>query len=200
MSVICSVNGCEDPQAKPGTLCRQHRYVRNQYGHPLYHYLPSPGPGPRKGQTAERFWRKVDKAGPVPEYRPSLGHCWLWTGAHDATPTGLYGKFWNGTRQVTAYRYSYELRNGPVPEGLEIDHLCRTPQCVRPEHLEAVTHLENMRRGLKAQQMHCIHGHEFTPENTGYKPNGTRRCRKCNAAASARAAARAKARAAECSP
>jgi hypothetical protein len=78
----------------------------------------------------------------------SLGYittCHYWLGTKD--PLG-YGRL--GSRQL-AYRVSWERINGPVPSGLELDHLCRNPSCVRPDHLEAVTHQENLRRGKNAK-------------------------------------------------
>ncbi len=68
---------------------------------------------------------------------------------------------------------------GPIPEGLELDHLCRVRHCVNPDHLEAVTHRENIRRGLGGPRSHCINGHEFTPENTSLK-RGWQACRACS--------------------
>lgn len=136
----------------------------------------------------ERFWERVDKDGPVPEHRPKLGRCWLWTGA--PTARGGYGLIGaGGTRnQVRAHRFSYELLVGPIPAGLEIDHLCRVHLCVRPTHLEAVTHAENVRRGrmpdisrIRAlSRTHCRHGHPFDEANTGRnKRDGSRYCRTC---------------------
>ena len=86
---------------------------------------------------------QVDKNGPLPESRPDLGPCWRWTGTRDRSG---YGQMKYQGRRPGAHRVSYELFVGPVPEGLELDHLCRSPECVRPDHLEPVTHAENMRR------------------------------------------------------
>lgn len=78
---------------------------------------------------------------------PNTG-CWLWLRA--SRPEG-YGRFQVG-RETAAHRVSYVLHRGPIPEGLEIDHLCRTTACVNPDHLEAVTPEENRRRAALAQR------------------------------------------------
>ena len=81
-----------------------------------------------------RFWSQVNKA----------GDCWEWTGSLRRG----YGRFKTGRTSVTAHRFSYEHMVGPIPEGLELDHLCRNTACVRPDHLEPVTRLVNVRRSL----------------------------------------------------
>lgn len=132
-----------------------------------------------------RFWEKVDKNGPVPAYRPDLGPCWIWTAGKNIWG---YGRFWvkENNRKVQAHRLPYEWENGPMPEGLEPDHLCRVRSCVRPSHLEAVTRRENTIRGIappavNARKTICSRGHPFTPENTHRGPNGQRVCRQCHA-------------------
>jgi hypothetical protein len=72
--------------------------------------------------------------------------CWIWIGSMH--PKG-YGLFCAGGRKIYAHRYLYEYLNGPVPPGLELDHLCENKACVHPDHLEAVTHAENMRRAAR---------------------------------------------------
>lgn len=108
------------------------------------------------------------------------GDCWIWTGTTDRVG---YGTFWDGARQVKAHRWSYEHHRAEIPEGLQLDHLCRTPSCVNPWHLEPVTPRVNTRRGTSpiaanATKTHCKHGHEFTPANTAVVPGG-RKCIEC---------------------
>jgi len=73
------------------------------------------------------------------------------------------------------------MANGTIPVGLELDHICRVKNCVRVNHLEAVTHKENMRRvrGLRVLKTNCPHGHEFSPSNTQTYSDGRRVCRTC---------------------
>lgn len=105
-----------------------------------------PPGGCRPATPAElRFARLVDLCGTVPAHRPELGQCRLWTGTKNADG---YGRFRLRTGvMVSAHVFSFESVNGPVPDGLELDHLCRNRPCVSDAHLEAVTHQENVRRG-----------------------------------------------------
>lgn len=107
--------------------------------------------------------------------------CWFWTNAPDDKG---YGRAYDGTKLVVAHRFVYQEFKGTIPDGLELDHLCRTPSCVNPDHLEPVTHKENMRRGKQAQQTHCVNGHEYNEENTliryrADKVTTYRQCRPC---------------------
>lgn len=97
--------------------------------------------------------------------------CWLWRGSHNKDGYPRHA----GTR---AHRTSYVLKNGRIPEGLEIDHLCGNRGCLNPDHLEAVTHRENVSRGRlggvtrkrNISKTHCPSGHEYTKENTYVAP------------------------------
>jgi hypothetical protein len=111
----------------------------------------------------------------------TAGECWNWTPPLDSKG---YARLWLQGRSQFAYRWAYEHFVGPVPDGLELDHLCRNRACVNPEHLEPVTCRENTLRSpvalaaLNARKTHCNHGHAFTPENT-YSYRGYRHCREC---------------------
>lgn len=97
-----------------------------------------------------------------------------------------YGRFYVDGRGALAHRWAYEYFIGPIPPGLQIDHLCKNRSCVNPEHLEAVTGSVNVRRSSNAEAArrrakattHCPRGHEYTPENT-YQTSGGRACRIC---------------------
>lgn len=120
-----------------------------------------------------RFWAKVKR---------SDSGCWNWTAS---TWANGYGQFKSDGRMVAAHRFAYERVRGNVPDGLQLDHLCRNRLCVNPDHLEAVSQRENILRGMspsarQARQTHCRKGHEFTAENTYSGTDGRRRCRACH--------------------
>ena len=131
-----------------------------------------------RGPLPERLWPRVEK---------TLGGCWLWTGHVNRKGYGMIADADGRYREV--HRVVYEIEVGPVPAGLELDHLCRNPRCVNPAHLDPVTHRENVLRGAgwgaaNAAKERCSYGHPFTPENTRlYTHRGqTRRvCRPCEA-------------------
>ena len=106
--------------------------------------------------------------------------CWHWTACLNSQGRGQI--WWQG-RMLQSHRVVYELLVAPIPEDMEIDHLCRVPACCNPDHLEAVTRGENLRRANEHRRAnlatHCGKGHEFTAENT-YVWHGKRRCRTCH--------------------
>lgn len=93
--------------------------------------------------------------------RISENGCWLWRAYR--TKDG-YGHFSIADRMLEAHRVAWELDRGAIPAGLEIDHICKNPSCVNPQHMELVTHAENLRRGdgwggKHFKKQTCIHGH-----------------------------------------
>lgn len=122
----------------------------------------------------ERFWTKVNKT----------EGCWEWKGSKDSSG---YGSFWTNGKAKGAHIFAYELVRGRVPVELELDHLCRNRVCVRSDHLEVVTSMENSHRGIAAQvnsarqwaKTHCPKKHPYDLFNTYYN-GGQRFCRVCN--------------------
>lgn len=111
---------------------------------------------------------------------PATG-CVLWTGARNP---GGYGTFYMGGKTRLAHRLAYEMFVGPIPEGLQLDHLCRTRHCVSPACLEPVTSRENTMRGeglavINLQKTSCPSGHEYDEANTSFY-RGMRYCRACD--------------------
>ena len=129
-----------------------------------------------------RFWCYVDKDGPVPEERPELGQCWLWTKYINHNGYGLFSL---NKRRERAHRVALLLSGVSVPEGMFPDHLCRVRSCVRPSHLEVVSRKENNHRTIgngfqiNAAKTHCKHGHPFDAENTRIETEHGRQRRRC---------------------
>lgn len=114
--------------------------------------------------------------------------CWEWQGAKMRNG---YGQMAIGGRRWAAHRYAYEQIKGSIPQGLDLDHLCRNRACVNPDHLEPVTRQENLNRGVKKslcpKKTHCVHGHELAGDNLYLHPTGRRCCRACTNARARRA-------------
>lgn len=149
----CAREGCERP-AKTRGYCKGH-------------YVNEMKAGRMKARTeVERFWSKVDAS----------GCCWQWT----AAVAGRYGQFTVSQRdRRPAHRYAWELLVGPIPHGMQLDHLCRNARCVNPDHLEVVDGRTNILRSaapsaLNARKTHCKNGHN---DWTTYR--GSRVCRTC---------------------
>ena len=114
--------------------------------------------------------------------------CWLWP---EVRPDG-YGKPVSNLKGKIKHPHqiAYTIRYGDVPDGKNLDHLCRNRPCWNPRHLEPVTNRENTLRGdtyssgWRRNITHCPQGHEYTPENTYFKQSanqgrGCRQCRTC---------------------
>lgn len=128
-----------------------------------------------RGESFDRWL--LERATP----EPNTG-CVLWLGA---TTSGYGRVHWKG-RFGLAHRIVYEMRVGPIPEGLVIDHLCRERSCVNERHLQVVTTGENVLRGVgctarNAIKTHCLKGHPFDEANTYWRLTGGRSCRRCSA-------------------
>lgn len=163
-NATCSIDGCEKPMKSLG-WCGMH-YMRWRRANPDL--------AGRSFTFDERLERGIQS-------RPD-GECWIWVGA---LTTEGYGQIKMDRRVLLVHRVMYERMVGPIPEGLDIDHLCRVRNCVNPEHLEPVTRRTNVLRGIGPSaankvKTHCKHGHEFTLENTHVRPNGDRMCRACS--------------------
>lgn len=140
----CAVIGCTMATRRIILgLCENHYWRlrhRDSVGGPHLEVL--------RGHPERRFWAQTDRNGPVSDFRPDLGNCWIWTGSPDGRG---YGQIKVDGRFVMAHRFGYELLVGPIPTDLTIDHLCMVKLCVRPTHLEPVTGEENTRRAIAAR-------------------------------------------------
>ncbi len=108
--------------------------------------------------------------------------CWSWPAQHVGAG---YPRVKYKGKNKKVHRIAYELRQGPVPDGLELDHTCMSVWCWNPDHLEPVTHQENCARTVQSLKTHCLKGHPYDAENT-YHTKGShshtsqRQCRTCN--------------------
>lgn len=141
------------------------------------------GHGARR-PLAERFWEKVDREnGPISEIIGT--RCWIWTAAKRMDGYGVIGF---QDRTFGAHRISWFLHTGIMSDKqTTIDHLCRHPSCVRPDHLEYVPVRINVLRGIGpaakyAKRTHCGKGHPYSEDNLVMADlrTGRRRCRICH--------------------
>ncbi len=163
----CTVENCLRRHYAKG-LCKRH-YGRVQY-HGSTDRLQS---GLKAKPLRDRIDAQTDRT----------GDCWIWIGAMHTSGYGKVGAGGDGGATLLAHRASYELSVGPIPEGHQIDHLCRNRACVKPQHLEPVPALINMRRmnaacGIGSAKIECPKGHPYSEENTSHR-NGRRHCKTC---------------------
>ncbi|HUW00765.1 MAG TPA: HNH endonuclease [Acidimicrobiales bacterium] len=166
----CAVEGCVGRHYAKG-YCSAHYRRLKRHGD----VLAGRAIGQRKTTPPlERFESHIDRGGP--------GGCWLWTAF--CNDDG-YGRFWPKPRwMVPAHAFAYAVWRGPMPAGTELDHTCRTRNCVNPDHLEAVTHHENLLRSpntlasINAAKTECAQGHPYDDENTMHA-HGRRYCLAC---------------------
>lgn len=170
----CSVQDCGVPSRARG-WCRMHYHRWQRVGDVHAEQRPQL----RRVDPAIRWWSYVE--------RTATG--WWWTGY--VGPNG-YGALGISGKHILAHRFAYELLIGPIPKGLQLDHLCRDTSCVKviadeygPAHIEAVTPRVNSLRSfsplaLNAQKTHCKHGHPFDAANTYARLTGGRTCRTCS--------------------
>jgi hypothetical protein len=156
----CTVAHC-DKNARSKGLCNKHYTRRIRGGDP---YVPTV-----KEMTYEqRLFSALD-----------VGDCWQWT---RPVGDGGYGRIWDGRQTIAAHRAVWRVLVGSIPDGLELDHLCRNRRCCNPDHLQPVTAKVNVHRSESpvahnARKTHCKRGHELpSPDQKGW-----RRCQICNA-------------------
>lgn len=123
---------------------------------------------------------KINRTGgkPIDPLRQVVGECWTFNSWHNSA--GYPYVRWQG-RDQPAHRVIHELLTGECLDGLDRDHICRNVACVNPDHGEAVSHAENMRRLSQAQTRCRKAGHDWTdPHNVRTRPSGARYCAECD--------------------
>lgn len=184
MRNTCTAPDCPNP-AHSGGLCSKHASRMKRRGE------LEPAPLAMRGASLEEQYRaKVDQRGP--------DECWPWLAYH--SPDG-YGRFNRSPVGQLAHRYGWFLANGPIPDDCVVDHTCHDPatcadgkgcphrSCQNPAHMVLTSNARNASpersRRPNADRTHCVHGHEFTPENTLWSTNRAtgrqyRQCRACH--------------------
>lgn len=181
--VHCSIEWCSK-QSDTNGLCGLHFMRFKRHGDPLKKVKLN-------CETPEyRFDLQVNKMGPIPDSCPELGRCWVWEGSVDRSGYGTMasGETKNGrATYVRVHRWSYEKSIGEIPEGLQINHRCFNPPCVRPSHLNPVTHRQNIiefglsnAAFINKNRTHCKRGHLLSPDNLYIQANGSRICKQCH--------------------
>lgn len=137
----CAIGGCDDPVKARG-YCNRH-YLRD-----YRNGGPTAGAAFRWTDDDQRLWEQIDATGP----------CWEWTGSR----TNGYGYTTHCGTRGRVHRIVWTLLVGPIPAGMQLDHLCRNRACCNPDHLEPVTQQENIRRGANGgHKPTCPNGHGY---------------------------------------
>jgi hypothetical protein len=137
--------------------------------------VPTVKKGPKRKPPIERFRKYIEVA---------ENGCWNWTGHRDTKGYGSFSLPGGAGHSVYAHRWSYQYFVGPVPEGMEVGHKCGNRGCVNPQHLQAMSHRENLFDSMtsarrNAEKTHCVQGHEYLEHNTIRTPEGHRACKEC---------------------
>lgn len=136
---------------------------------------------PKFMDETERFYLYVDKNGPLHPIFQS--RCWLWTGAKIKGGYAIFRRSVANdplSTKVLVHRFAFQMRYGAIPDGMEVDHMCRVRNCVNPHHLDVVTPTENKQRaGLFNRKDHCGYGHPMVDSNI-YISGRQRSCKTCN--------------------
>ena len=160
----CAIKECGKPARSRG-WCEMHYTRYRRHGDPLHRDRMFMQP------EGDRFWSKVDATGP----------CWLWLAGRGSHGYGLFHL--NGTgKTVYAHRYAWQSLVGEIPDGLQVDHLCRVRDCVNPDHLQPVTQTVNIQRGnspsaIAKRSGLCRKGHDRS--DAYIRPSGYPECRTC---------------------
>lgn len=187
--LICAVEECPGVPTARG-WCDKHYRRWRKYGD--VSVVQSPLEYVRRADLVEKFWSLVNTEGPPSPRFPELGPCWIWTGTIAYNGYGQLSITYDWERITwAAHRFAYELIVDVIPEGLELDHLCCVRNCVNPQHLEPVTHAENIARAhargsynriSNGSITECPQGHPYDEANTYTDKEGRSYCRQCLAA------------------
>lgn len=179
----CCVTDCGERHYIGGRCLRHHyRFDRHGDAEGGYYTYSELVRVTRILPPVDRFWARIDYDGPVPAHRPELGHCWIWLASLNANGYGQTFCFTDISQ--LAHRVAWALSSRPLIPGLELDHLCRTSACVRPDHIEQVEKRINIFRGngwsaRNRRKTHCPRGHAYDAANTSRNERGHRTCRAC---------------------
>lgn len=177
---MCGVEGCDSPRYWSKPYCRNHYYSWRKYGDPTFversrsERKLKPAPPKRRPYSFEEYV--------APHITEDESGCWLWTGRLDRFG---YGRKRRPDKDWLVHRLVWEHLVGPIPPGLELDHLCRVRACCNPAHLEPVTRKENIRRSMAASAIaartnRCKQGHDLAVHGKQRADGRGRRCTLCD--------------------